>query len=261
MFVLERGQRLTFEMRNTQPVELLDLTDSLAAFASRFSSYAEASGIDPDEGRARLYIREIRSGSIIAELVSLLQQTTFLLEHDDVLGGFVTHIAEIIQFLLKGDQEQLPKEQVQDIAQIVEPIAKDHGSQLNLVVRDNVGDVTINTVVITSEDAQTIRRRATRRLQPQLETSDRSFTKEVLTLFQARDDAKSQSGDRGIIDKFSPKPLKLIFENEAAKKAILDLDVNPFKVAFVVDGELMMSTGKPAAYKIKHVHEHFERPS
>jgi hypothetical protein len=58
---------LTVEYHPSRPVELLDLTASLHALGWQYKDFIEESGYDP-EGDVRLYIKELRSSSIIAEL-------------------------------------------------------------------------------------------------------------------------------------------------------------------------------------------------
>jgi hypothetical protein len=48
--------------------------------------------------------------------------------------------------------------------------------------------------------------------------------------------SSSARGDRGIIEKFSHKPVKLHFMSEEVKAAILEKSQNPFLMDYVVDG-------------------------
>jgi hypothetical protein len=75
-----------------------------------------------------------------------------------------------------------------------------------------------------------------------------------------RGDLNSKVGDRGVTEKFSPKPVKLHFMTPEVKACILDKPENPFKMAYVVDGQVSTVEGKPALYKIAAVHETLERP-
>ena len=61
------------------------------------------------------------------------------------------------------------------------------------------------------------------------------------------------------IEKFSNRPVKLLFLTPEAKAAILDKPENPFKWAYVIDGEVSTVEGEPALYKIAAVHEAIER--
>jgi hypothetical protein len=60
----------------------------------------------------------------------------------------------------------------------------------------------------------------------------------VLHLHQMRGVPKTSTGDRGIIEKFTKKPVKLRFMTPDVKARILDQPGNPFKMAYVVDGEV-----------------------
>src|SRR5947208_2260741 len=75
-----------------------------------------------------------------------------------------------------------------------------------------------------------------------------------LYLQQVRGDPKSKVGDRGVIERFSTKPVKIHFMTPESKAAVLDRPY-PFKVAHVVDGQVSTVKGEPALYKVTNVHE------
>jgi len=66
---------IIFKLSNSKPVDLLDLTGSLAAFGEAYSDYVVHAGYDIEPGNVRLFIREIRTWSIIADLVSMADIT------------------------------------------------------------------------------------------------------------------------------------------------------------------------------------------
>jgi hypothetical protein len=67
---------ITFKLENSKPVDLLDLTGSLAAFGEAYRDYVAGAGYDVEPGNVRLFIREIRTGSIIADLASMADQAS-----------------------------------------------------------------------------------------------------------------------------------------------------------------------------------------
>ena len=67
-------------------------------------------------------------------------------------------------------------------------------------------------------------------------------------------------GDKGVIERISRKPVKVLFPSETIKAELLDTEVNPFRLLFVVDVEVETVGDVVAAYKILSVHENFERP-
>jgi hypothetical protein len=151
----------------------------------------------------------------------------------------------------RGDAER--------ISTILEPVAKDSGSTLSIAVTGNTAPVTVNAIIVNSEKANAVQNAARRFLGPSVPTQGQ-FEREVMYLQQIRGDLKSKVGDRGVIEKFSPKPVKLHFMTPEVKASILDKPENPFKMAYVVDGQVSTAEGKPALYKVAAVHDAFERP-
>jgi hypothetical protein len=84
--------RLTIEILNDQPVLLEDFTRSFGAVADEYSDYVQKHGAAPPPD-AQLYVREIRAGSIIVDLVA---------RHGPALAmtvlPFVEHANTVIQF-------------------------------------------------------------------------------------------------------------------------------------------------------------------
>ena len=90
------------------------------------------------------------------------------------------------------------------------------------------------------------------------EQLDDTITSVLLTWFQARNDNKSNVGNKGIIEDISKKPLNITFESDEIKEKMLHSDINPFNVAYVVDVKIQTIQEKPAAYKIVKLHNHFD---
>jgi hypothetical protein len=251
---------LEIVLKNERPVQFRDLTGSLDALGDHYENFVFSRGYDPLAGNVRLYVKELRSGSIIAVLQSLAEQASFVQDHLEMMTAFLTNFDDMMKFFLAyfpaEHARPLPiyRTDAERLNQVLEPVAKDGGSQLILSV---AGDMNL-TVNIGSQEANAAQNSIRRFLGPQLPQFD-FFTQEVLYLRQVRDDASSRAGDRGVIEKFSPKPVKLLFLTPEAKRMILDQPDNPFRLAFIVDGEISRIGGEPAAYKIYAVHESFER--
>jgi len=75
-----------------------------------------------------------------------------------------------------------------------------------------------------------------------------------------KNDQHSKTGDRGIIEKFSKRPMKLHFMTPTVKGVIVDQPENPFKLVYVVDGEVSTADGQPGQHKIYNVHAALEAP-
>ena len=255
---IERGEvALRVSLKNTNSVELVDIGQSFEALGELYEAFVHRHGYDKTPGNAKLYLVDIHRGSIVADLKGYLDQASFVLNHLDVLAGFIGNMNELIEFFrlqrsLKGDD--LPtRAEAERIARFVEPVAKDGGAQFNLAVQGNT-TVNVTNITINSERANAIQNNVRRYLGPPVPESG-LFEREVLYLEQMRRGTKTSAGDRGVIEKFSPRPVKLLFMTEEVKAAIIEKPENPFQMSYVVDGEVSTARGEPALYKIAKVHE------
>ena len=73
--------KLTIEIKNTRPVQLSDMTAAFTAYAEEYQRFAQRDGHDVSGENVQLYVHELRTGSIIADLVSLADQASIVLDH------------------------------------------------------------------------------------------------------------------------------------------------------------------------------------
>jgi hypothetical protein len=265
---------LTFKFDNKAPVALDDLTVSLNALAQFYEDYLVTSGTAPPEEGVRLYVHDLRTGSIIAVLRAIADQgrlmfgehgivptITSAFDHADTLAGFLGTLNDVVQFFLGTlDLAEKPtKKEAEQIIKILEPVAKDNASQLNVQFNGptHIGEIHYH---YNSQQANAVQNNARRYLGPELPTN-RTLHDELLVLHQVRGDPKSKAGDRGIIESVSKSPVKLWFASEEIKKAILDSPDNPFQKAFIVDVEVKTVDEKPALYQVLAVKDSFDRPT
>jgi hypothetical protein len=246
-----------FELKNKKPVDLLDLTASLAAFGESYQDFIFDAGFDHEPGNVRFFVKEIRSGSIIADLVSVASQGSITLEHIDAAAAFMTHLNHVVQFflglaVLPPGERGPTKKDAEQIVKILEPVAKDGGSQLFLNV---TGGVHLH-YHYDSQQANAVQNSARRYLGPTIPTTEIRHDV-LLRLHQVRGGVTSKVGDMGIIEEVSKARVKLSFASEEAKRKILDQPF-PFDSIFVVDVEVKASEGKPALYRILLVKDAFQ---
>jgi hypothetical protein len=254
---------LTVRLDNTRPVEVGDLGRSLQALGKQYEDFVIRHGFEPAPANAHLFIAHLETGSIIVTLRTLLDQASFLLKDLDVLAGFVANLQDIINFFLGHDMASkdhaVTADDAERISTVVDPVAKDNGAKLTVSVTGNTAPVTVNAIVLSSERANALQNGVRRFLGSGIPNLGR-FERELMYLQQMRGDIKSKTGDRGIIEKFSARPVKLHFMTPAVKASIVDQPENPFKMAYVVDGEVSTVKGEPGLYKIAAVHEAIEKP-
>jgi hypothetical protein len=85
------------------------------------------------------------------------------------------------------------------------------------------------------------------------------FERELLVFYQARDDLKAKTGDKGVIDRLSKRPVKLLFASEEVKQSVLERKENIFRLLFVVDVRSHKLDDRTVAYTVYRVHEVFEK--
>jgi hypothetical protein len=251
---------LSVELRNSRPVELVDLTMSLTALGQAYEEFVHSHGFDPVAGNARLYIKELRSGSIIAELATALDQASFFLDYLDAFAGFVTHIDDVTNYFLgrRTLDEKPTKKQAERIGQIIEPVAKDGSANLNMNVLGDGAKIDVH-FHISSERANATQN-GIRRFLGDSPPITGMYQDQVLILAQVRGDPKAKAGDFGIIERFSNRPVKLRFSSEEVKEKVLEV-AYPFDKCFVVDCEVSTVNSEAAQYKIYAVKDTFPKPT
>jgi hypothetical protein len=260
----ESKAELEIRLDNKRPVDITDLGRSLQALGKEYEEFV-AERFEPPPTSARLYVARVETGSILLILEPLLDQASFIIKHVDVFAGFLTNLQEIIDFLLMNKEKSTKSETIKAasvgrVSEIVEPVAKDGGSTLTINVRIDGSNnaVNIQPIFINHERANALQNKARRYLGPQLPTNGQ-FKSELLSLYQMKGDVRAKTGDRGVIEKFSKKPVKLHFMSPDVKAAIVDQQDNPFKMAYIVDGEMSTINNEPALYKIYEVHDAIEK--
>jgi hypothetical protein len=250
--------KLTVEIKNQHPVELVDLTQSLLSFADEYKRYFSKNEDPCVAEDVRLYVKEMRSGSIIADLVANAPYALPMIENANTIFEFVSYLKGATDYLLGKSTEKPPLEKAnyENFVRILEPVSKDNGSQLN------IGAININnvnapvTININSLESNAAQNAARRELDALKEPSTGIHEKVLLYWYQARNDPRSDRGDRAIIESIASNPVKVIFVNESIKAKILSSSENPFTLAYVVDVAVETIKGKPALYRILDIHGH-----
>ena len=97
---------LVFKIDNKQSVELLSLTRSMLSVTSQFDKFNKENGQSSD---AKLYVKEVRKGSIIVELfdISLIGIIPFV-ENINVVAEFAGYLQNVFNYFIgSGDEINL----------------------------------------------------------------------------------------------------------------------------------------------------------
>ncbi|AOS83178.1 hypothetical protein BIU88_02860 [Chlorobaculum limnaeum] len=257
----EQDIRLIIKIDNKRPVELFDLTKSLVSLATQFENYVSKNADSKENREAKLYVKEIKSGSIILELVELASVGMIpFLENMNTVLGFARYCKDAFVYFLQneGEKPELTPTDYKELSSVLNPIAKDNGSQINLSTTIN-GNVELH-LNLNSTDANALQNIFKKEIE-QLkvpEQVDEIKSRVLLTWFQARNDIRSTIGNKGVVEELSKRPLNIIFDNDEIKENMLHGDLNPFTTAYVVDVKIQNVQEKPVAYKIIKLHRYFE---
>lgn len=254
--------RLVIKIDNKQPVELMDLTRSLVSLASEFNTYVAKSADSKGNREAKLYVKEIKTGSVILELIEIATVGMIpFLENVNTIVGFADYCKTAFNYFLKneGEKPEMSVSELRDMSQIVNPIAKDQGSQINFSTTIN-GNVSLH-FNLNSVEANAFQNIAKREIEKLVapEILDEVKSKVLLYWFQARNDLKSKVGNKAVIEELSETPVNVIFEDDTVKEQMIHDHDNPFLKIFVVDVKMQSVKGKLAAYKIVKLHESFDK--
>lgn len=252
---LDFSNKLEIKINNQHPVILTDLTMALLGVAQQYGKFIENETNEQHHAGTELYIKEVRSGSIIVELIAQAVPVAPLLWQGGSLLEWADHARDVILWV-SGKLGSPPKEMTkQDLKQwnnILEPVAKDQGSQMNISV-SNGGQI-IQQFFISSEQANAAQNGIRRQIEQIDEPDCQIRRKLVMVWYQTKFDDLSPTGDRAVIEIISKSPIKVVFENNAVKKAMLSGDTRFAKpwheLAYLVDVQVQTVQGIPKVYTI-----------
>lgn len=252
--------KLQITINNTKPVVLTDLTMALLGVSQQFERFIENETTEQDQIGSELFIKEVRSGSIIVELVAQAIPIVPLFWRGGSVIEWFDYAKSVIEWL-NGKLDKPPKDfSKQDLKQwnnIVEPVAKDNGSQMNIIVSS--GAQLVHQIIIDSEHANSLQTAIRREMGLLDEPNDHTRRKQVMTWYQAKFDDTTQTGNKAVIENITKSPVKVIFEKNAVKKALMAGDHRFNKswneLAYIVDVTVQTVQGIPKVYTVIKYHE------
>lgn len=269
----EQRAFLTLNLDTTQPIELKDFVGAFTSIGNEFDRFV-AEKYPDHKSDVQFFVKEVRSGSVIAEFLAGLTVVSGVVNYLDqalILEDFVRRWGARVQALIQGRTEEMPdnKAELSDWANAVSAIARDPASshRLEAAVFEDEKKQVRASFVFTSVEARTAqaaiedRRRA-------LEKPNNTQYDRVLMIFTRSDIHKAEigkrSGERVTIPEVYDKPLALMYASEIAegtiKTEIRDAEDNVYKKGFVVDVNVQTRNGKPIAFAVTAVHQVIDLP-
>ncbi|MGQ0456116.1 MAG: hypothetical protein ACT4OU_03530 [Hyphomicrobium sp.] len=248
----------------TEPTELVSLVESFAAVANQFDVYLRRE--HPNlKGAAKLFVQDIRKGSIIVELLPIIQPLIANMDNTLIVDGFVRRFGGRIKQYIEGKKDDsATKGDIKDLMGAVGLIANDPDgkSAISSVEYRKTKTTTRLTMEFDTEGAK--KARETLQLQkaaidlPAYEVFENKLMVFVQTTVKSSDTGK-KTNQQAIIEAIHPKPLGITFETDLARERveseIREDEKNVYKKGFFVDCYTERLNGKPVAYRITAVRD------
>ncbi len=248
---MNKENSLIFKIDYIKNVELDDLVLSLNGLSNQYTKFLEQDNNNALNQELKLYIREIKKGSIITDLFVATASTGAIqfLENIVTIVEFVKYLKYAYDYFLGKSEKKrdYSKAELRNLRNIVEPVAKDGGSQL---IIQNCDNMIIN---LTSEQANAIQNRIKREEEKQIIKDFRSVS---FTLFKARVPQDLTTGFSGIIQEILPdKAITTVFQDVKTRDKIININENPLQKIFIVDVIVIFENETPVKYQITNVYD------
>jgi hypothetical protein len=255
---------LTVKLDLTDPVEIHDFAAHFAGIGAEFEVYLQKQRPDL-KGSAKIYIKEVRKGSIVAELITGAGELIGVMDSALVIGGFASLFSKRVRnFVSGGFLEGASKSDLKNIHDSIEAVSSDRDGTLELYEThfENGQPVTTTALRITADEARKAQRTIERQ-KDELDGVSHADHSRVLMVFERPSKSSKtvgqSTGERVLIEEISAKPKALVYGSDLAeqriKSEIIHSDDNIFKIGFIVDVNAKLRGGKTVAYSVTAVHQ------
>jgi len=250
--------KLTIQIDNKKAIEITDFTDSFKALGNEYYKFLSENPNYKLNKDAKLYIKEIKTGSIITVLTDLTPIAIPFIEHSVAVIAFANYLKYGFDYFL-GKSEKIQNYDLKDCTNfndIIKPIAKDNGSNIVFTGDCNIETQTIN-YFYNSIEANAIQNGIVKERLALKETQISDLREKVImAFFQTRSNIGSEKGNKVIIDDIQKGiSTNVFFVNEELKKTILKGEENPNNYLYLVDVKIETVSEKIVAYRVLKLHE------
>lgn len=259
---------LSLKIDTTEPIELSAFVGSFTSLAADYRQFAKMSDLSSDED-AKIYVKEIRQGSIIADLIPVVAMAAplagQLMSEALAVEDFVTRWGGRLTSLSKGVYPGIANKK--DLAQFmntVGAISRDPDAKATLEAAEFIDGKKQILASFTFDTSQA--KEIEKVIEAEykvLDATEIRNSERVLMVFTRSDVSHAKigknSGERVKIEEISDRSLALTYASEMSEQRIkYEIQESPdniFKKGFVVDVKVQENNGRPVAYSVAHVHD------
>lgn len=247
---------LTIKISNSEPVEVSDFAKSMMSLANDYENISTSNPKQP----AKLYIKEIRNGSIIAVLAPIAPLAGQLFtEHFDLIENYAAFLKSVFDWLLNnGEKPQINIRNLNNISNLVSPVANDKGATINICTGNSSSNNAFN-ITVNYYGANTVQNKARQEIEKMKEDEETEIAGDYTqVLMYWAQIAATKNTDQAIIESISPRPIKVIMD-ENVKQDLILAEPYPFSKVHIVDVNVQTYKGKPKLYKITRYYSSLDK--
>ncbi|TWB61660.1 hypothetical protein FBZ98_1011005 [Rhizobium sp. ERR 922] len=264
----ESPVHLTYTLDTEEPVELGDFVSQFVAIGNEFERFVKEQHKDL-AADATFFVKEVRKGSTIVDMIPGMSiAAPFIANADQIMivEDFVRRWGSRIMALVDDKTQGSPqtKSELKDFSKAMLAVARDPNASSTLeaaTFEDGIRQVKV-AFKFNTQQARAAEKVIEHR-QNELEKPSQDPHERVLMVFTRSDVHAAAigkpSGEKVLIEEISDKPLSLTYGSDLAerrlKHEIREADENVYKKGFIVDVHTKLSSGKPVAYAVTHVHD------
>lgn len=253
----------------TEPVEAIEFGKMFESMGAEFEHMLDKK--HPDlVGQAKLYVKEVRKGSLVADLIPLIQSAIGAMHDVKVVSDFADVLKKQISPFLEGRPSGAKsKNELSLIENILAPIAHEPNGTARIESVKYEKGVFKKSLEFkfTSNEARSGIAQVQRELLLLEQTASVKLSRVTMSFVRSAVTTSAvgkRSGELAVIEAISKKPLPVIYASELAeqkiKYEIKESEDNVFKKAFVVDVDVETRDGREIAYRITNVNQVFDLP-
>jgi hypothetical protein len=261
---------IQIRLETSEPIELGDF---IAAFSSIGSEYARhIKKHFPDLGDdAKIYVSDVRHGSIIADLVPVLMPFLQATNYALTIDKFVQRVGEIIRAYQTSNAKptDITKGEIKDVMAGIVAIANDRNGRgdIRSITIENGKTEVRASVQFDTQQARTAVENMRDHIRLIEHHEDESRMMVLMRFFQSNlkdSELQRRSGEQVIIQSIDIHPRPLVYASEMAKDRIkheiMESEGNIYKKGFYVDVIIDMVGERVAAYKVTNFHQVVDLP-
>lgn len=260
---------IIMRLKTRDPIEIGDFVSAFTALGNEYERFIrdERPDLAPE---ASIYVREVREGSIEAELIpwAIAGAVALISDMDKilVLEKFVTVYAARLKhfFHIGGRLEGATKGELVDFTGQVLAVANDPdgSADIEAVMYEDQKRQVRASIKFRTPEARIAKDQLLEQRRELQNRGDIDHERVLLRFVRPSiEDAKvgKRSGERAIIDKIDPKARAVVYSSDLAEQRIrhemTKAHENVFQKLFDVDVNVeLRSDGRPMAYRIVNVH-------